>query len=233
MSAIAVIPARGGSKRIPRKNIKSFYGRPMISYSIEGAKSCNIFDKIIVSTDSPEIADAARQSGADVPFIRPPELADDFTPTAPVLLHALEQLSRAGEGYQFLCCIYPTAVFIQPKYIMDGFKLIKTGKAETVFSVTSYSFPIFRALKIEDDGRLKMFWPEYEMTRSQDLTEAYHDAGQFYWLNVPRFIQSKKIYGDRAMPVVIPRSLVVDIDNEEDWEVAENLYRAHELKKRD
>lgn len=230
MSAIAIIPARGGSKRIPKKNIKLFHGRPMISYAIEAAKSCNIFDRVIVSTDSQEIADVARKCGAEVPFLRPRELSDDFTPTAPVLLHSLTQLINQGEEYYFLCCIYPTAVFIQPKYIINGFNLIINKNVASVFSVTSYSFPIFRALKIEDNGILKMFWPEHEMTRSQDLPEAYHDAGQFYWLNIPEFIKSQKIYSHDAMPVIIPRSIVVDIDSMEDWEVAELLYKAHELK---
>jgi pseudaminic acid cytidylyltransferase len=232
MAVLAVIPARGGSKRIPKKNIKHFHGKPMISYAIAGAAACNLFDKIVVSTDSREIAGVAERYGAEAPFLRPKELADDFTPTAPVLLHALEQLHGLDMEYEFLCCIYPTAVFIRPQYILEGYHLIRGEKASTVFSVTSYSFPIFRALKIEEGGWMKMFWPEHELTRSQDLPEAYHDAGQFYWLNVSEFKRSQKMYSDRAMPVVIPRSLVVDIDSEEDWVVAENLYQAHELKKK-
>jgi pseudaminic acid cytidylyltransferase len=230
MNTIAIIPARSGSKRIPKKNIKKFFGKPMISYAIEAAGQSGIFDKIIVSTDSDEVSEIALQYGAEVPFMRPPELSDDHTPTAPVLLHTLDFLLKKGIDTDYICCIYPTAVFIQSGYLIEGHRIITENNVSSVFSVTSYSFPIFRALKINSKQCLEMFWPEHEMTRSQDLPEAYHDAGQFYWLDADKFRKSRKIYGHDSMPVILPRYLVQDIDTPEDWEVAERLYRSFDLK---
>jgi pseudaminic acid cytidylyltransferase len=226
---IAIIPARGGSKRIPGKNIKPFAGKPIIAHSIEVAKRAGVFDRIIVTTDSKEIAEVARRFGGETPFMRPPELSDDHTPTAPVVAHCLEWLVEHGAPAQYACCIYATAPFVQAAYIRQGCKLLSSHGVASVFSVTSFPFPIFRALKIEDNGHLSMFWPEYEMTRSNDLTEAYHDAGQFYWLNVDRFLQDRKIYTPDALPVVLPRYLVQDIDTAEDWETAEHMYKALQL----
>jgi len=226
MSIVAIIPARGGSKRIPKKNIKDFLGRPMISYAIDAAKACGVYDRIVVSTDSDEIARISISWGAEAPFLRPADLSDDHTTTAPVLMHALDWLRDQGTRVEYLCCIYPTAVFIQPKYLLEGYRIIKNNSVGSVFSVTSYAFPIFRALKVNEEGHLEMFWPEHELTRSQDLPEAYHDAGQFYWLDARRFSQTGKIYTDDAMPVFLPRYLVQDIDTPEDWESAERLYRS-------
>jgi pseudaminic acid cytidylyltransferase len=223
---IAIIPARGGSKRIPDKNIKNFAGKPIIAYSIEAAKECGIFDQIIVSTDSEKIAKVARQFGAAVPFMRPANLSDDFTPTAPVIQHAVEYFRENAESPIYICCIYATAPFVTPKYIKKGFKLISEKRVSAVFSVTTFPFPIFRAHQIDEQGCLKMFWPEHELTRSNDLPEAYHDAGQFYWLNCDTFIKDLKIYGKDALPVIIPRFLVQDIDTLEDWETAEHMYRS-------
>ncbi len=226
MSAIALIPARSGSKRIPRKNIKDFFGRPMIAYSILAAKESDVFERIIVSTDTKEIMDIALSYGAEAPFQRPPELSDDDTPTAPVLMHALEYFQREDWAVDYLCCIYPTAVFLRPGYLKEGYNLLRKHRVSTVFSVTSYSFPIFRALKINEKGHVEMFWPKHELSRSQDLPEAYHDAGQFYWLDAKKFARTGKIYSDDAMPVILPRYLVQDIDTPEDWEVAEKLYKS-------
>lgn len=231
MNTIAIIPARSGSKRIPKKNIKDFFGKPMISYAIEATRQCGIFDRIIVSTDSDEVVRTAVRYGAEAPFLRPPELSDDHTPTAPVLLHALDFLHENGVETDYICCIYPTAVFIQPQYLIEGHRVITENRVKSVFSVTSYTFPIFRALRINSKQQLKMFWPEHEMTRSQDLPETYHDAGQFYWLDAGKFKKSGKIYGDDSMPVILPRYLVQDIDTPEDWEVAERLYRGFNYKK--
>ena len=222
---IAIIPARGGSKRIPDKNIKHFAGKPIIAYSIEAAQQSGVFDKIIVSTDSEKIANTALQYGADIPFIRPLEIADDHTPTAPVILHALDQLKKQGIISQYTCCIYATAPFCQPQYIQEGFKLISQKKASSAFSVTTFAFPILRSLKINNGGNLEMNWPEYELTRSNDLPEAYHDAGQFYWLNTDIFLKTEKLYNKDALPVILPRYLVQDIDTKEDWKTAEYMYQ--------
>jgi len=221
---IAVIPARGGSKRIPDKNIKPFAGMPIIAYSIKAAKTAGIFDKIIVSTDSDKIAQVTKEYGAEVPFIRPSELADDFTPTAPVILHALNWMVENGMPSNYVCCIYATAPLVRSEHIKKGFKLMVEKKVSSVFSVTTFPFPIFRALKIAEGSHLKMFWPEHEITRSNDLPEAYHDAGQFYWMDSKKFLETKKIYTDDALPVILPRYLVQDIDTLEDWETAEVIY---------
>ncbi|WP_320035357.1 pseudaminic acid cytidylyltransferase [Halarcobacter sp.] len=223
--AIAVIPARGGSKRIPRKNIKFFHGKPLIAYSIEAAKRSNLFDKIIVSTDDEEIANIAKEYGAQIPFLRPKELSDDFTGTADVVSHAINFLKKQGEEYDFCCTIYATAPFLEEKYLKLGFKKLMSSDAHQAFSVTSMPFPIFRTFKITKDNRCEMFFPEYHQTRSQDLEEAYQDAGQFYWENLHNsFTQSG--FGKDSIPIVLPRYLVQDIDTLEDWERAEYMYEA-------
>jgi pseudaminic acid cytidylyltransferase len=221
---VAIIPARGGSKRIPDKNIKPFLGKPIIAYSIETAKISGLFDRIIVSTDSQKIAHTAKEYGAEVPFMRPKNLSDDFTPTAPVLLHALKWMSENEVRSNYVCCIYATAPFIQPDYIKKGLGLIMSKRVSSVFSVSTFPFSIFRALNISDAGYLKMFWSEHELTRSNDLPEAYYDAGQFYWLDSKKFLKTKKIYTGDALPVILPRCLVQDIDTPEDWETAESMY---------
>lgn len=224
MNIVAIIPARAGSKRIPKKNIKLFSGRPIIWYSIKAAQDTNLFNRVIVSTDSDKIATVAKSCGAQVSFIRPAELADDFTGTVPVLLHALNWLSEHESAADYFCCIYATAPFIQPGFIRRGFNLLKDKKAAVVFSVTKFSPPIFRALKIKKDGRVEMFWPEHANSRSNDLPEAYHDAGQFYWGNTGRFMKEKKLFSSDAVPIVIPRYLAMDIDTPEDWKTAETMY---------
>ena len=228
---IAIIPARGGSKRILNKNIKAFAGQPIISYSIKAAQSADLFDRIIVSTDSEEIAEVAKTCGAEAPFIRPSELADDFTGTIPVLVHALNWLSEHDFATDYFCCIYATAPFVQPEHIIEGFNLLKKRNATTAFSVTTFPYPIFRALKIGDNGRIEMFWPEYENSRSNDLLEAYHDAGQFYLGNTKRFLTEKKLFSSNSIPVILPRYLVQDIDTPEDWETAERMYLALQMDK--
>lgn len=223
---IAIIPARGGSKRIPGKNLRPFAGRPMIAWSIQAAEASGLFARIIVSTDSAEIAKVARQYGAETPFVRPAGLADDFTPTAEVLLHALEWLAGEGQGPELVCCLYATAPFVQASFLQQGYELLRRTGATSVFPVASYPASPFRALTIGPDGRLAMLWPEHELTRSNDLPEAYHDAGQFYWLNVARFRQEKRMYSSDARPVVLPRWLVQDIDTPEDWRTAEIMHQA-------
>jgi pseudaminic acid cytidylyltransferase len=227
---VAVIPARGGSKRIPNKNIKLFAGRPIIAYSIEVAQLTGIFDRIFVSTDSETIAQVAQQCGAEVPFLRPAEMSDDHTPTAPVVAHTLNWLAASGSPAAYVCCIYATAPFVRPEYVTEGYHLLTQRQVSSVFSVTPFSFPIFRALKMAEDSHMAMWWPEYELTRSNDLPAAYHDAGQFYWLDCQVFLQNQKMYGRDALPVILPRYLVQDIDTPEDWETAEYMFQALQLR---
>jgi len=223
--AIAIIPARGGSKRIPKKNIKLFHGKPLIAYSIEVALKSELFDKVIVSTDDAEIATVSKEYGAEIPFIRPSELADDFSSSGDAVKHTLEWLKDKGEKYDYACTIYATAPLLQEKYLIEGLKTLQENPdAHMAFSVTSMPFPIQRTFKITKEGRCKMFTPEHFSTRSQDLEEAYQDAGQFYWEKVGA--QAKDIaFGSESIPVIIPRYLVQDIDTLEDWEQAEILYQ--------
>ena len=224
-SAIAIIPARGGSKRIPRKNIKDFFGKPLIAYSIQAALDSQLFDKIIVSTDDEEIAAIARKYGAEVPFLRPKELADDFTATGEVIEHTLQYLSDNHEQYAYCCTIYATAPLLQSKYLIEGFEKLKSGDAINAFSATSMPFPIQRAFKLNGDGRCEMFTPQHYMTRSQDLEEAYQDAGQFYWTKLGKK-SSEVMFGKDSVPIILPRHLVQDIDTLEDWQRAQFMYEA-------
>lgn len=223
---VCIIPARGGSKRIPGKNIREFCGRPMIAYSIEAAKSAGVFDRIIVTTDCEDIAEVASQCGAEVPFVRPAELSGDQATTDSVILHALNWFKEHGEEPEYACCLYATAPFVQTDYLIQGLDILKTYDVTSAFSATSFPFPIFRGMKINEAGHLEMFWPEHRLTRSQDLPEAYHDAGQFYWLNVPKYMRSPAVYAPDSMPVILPRHLVQDIDTEEDRKRAELMYKA-------
>lgn len=224
---LAVIPARGGSKRIPRKNIKLFCGKPMIAWSIEAARLSGCFERIIVSTDDAEIAKVAREYGADVPFLRPPELSDDHTGTIPVIAHAIEWLEEWGEAPEEVCCLYATAPFVQPEDLQSGYQALQgSGDIDYAFSVTSYAFPIQRAIRLTANQRVEMFNPEYFNTRSQDLEEAYHDAGQFYWGRADAWLTGKPIFSERAVPMVLPRHRVQDIDTPEDWERAQWMFQA-------
>ncbi|MGK0256527.1 MAG: pseudaminic acid cytidylyltransferase [Arcobacteraceae bacterium] len=225
---IAIIPARGGSKRIPKKNIKDFFGKPLIAYSIEVALASKLFEKVIVTTDDEEIAAIAKQYGAEVPFMRPKELSDDFTGTTDVVNHAVDYLEKFGESYEYICTIYATAPLLQTKYLLEGYEALKNSDAVNAFSSTSMPFPIQRTFKLNEDGRCEMFTPEHYMTRSQDLEEAYQDAGQFYWTNRIRQKQSENsvIFSDISIPIILPRHLVQDIDTLEDWDRAEYMYQS-------
>jgi len=226
MSSVAIIPARGGSKRIPRKNIKDFCGKPIIAWSIEAALKSGCFDKVIVSTDDQEIADISRQHGAEVPFIRPEKLSDDYAGTLPVICHALEWLLNDGIKVDRVCCIYATAPFLRPSDLRSGFEyLVQDESLDFIFSATKYSFPIQRALKINSMGRVEMFQPEHFETRSQDLEEAYHDAGQFYWGTSQAWIEQKAIFSSNSAAHLLPTERVQDIDTPEDWERAEVMYQ--------
>lgn len=220
---IAVIPARGGSKRIPRKNIKSFNGKPMIAWSIEAAQSSGLFDHIIVSTDDAEIAEVSKQWGAEVPFIRPEELSNDYAGTTEVIAHATQWGLDEGFDLKSVCCIYATAPFVKVEDVKRGCEALDSGDWDYAFAVTDFAAPIFRSFKKTEQGGLEMFFPEHFGTRSQDLPVALHDAGQFYWGRPKSWIQGKRIFDNRSKPIVIPRWRVQDIDTSEDWERAEIL----------
>lgn len=222
MSSIAIIPARGGSKRIPRKNVRDFCGKPIIAWTIETALGSALFDRVVISTDDEEISSLARERGAEVPFIRPAELADDFTGTDAVFLHALNTL---GLTTGIACCLYATAPFLQPDDLKRGRDVLITNNATTAFSVTRYNYPIFRALKVNERGRVEMIWPEHCLTRSQDLPDTWHDAGQFYWVDVAKYLVEKRLFSLDSCPVELPSLRVQDIDTEEDWKRAEVMFR--------
>ncbi len=220
---IAVIPARGGSKRIPRKNIKDFCGKPMIAWSIEAAKTSGLFDRIIVSTDDAEIAEVAKQWGVAVPFIRPEELSNDFAGTTEVIGHATQWALDQGFDVIAVCCIYATAPFVQVADLKRGWEALESGDWAYAFTVTEFAAPIFRSFKQIAEGGIEMFFPEHFATRSQDLPTALHDAGQFYWGRPTTWIEGKRIFDRHSKPIVIPRWRVQDIDTLEDWERAEIL----------
>ena len=226
MCRVAIIPARGGSKRIPRKNVKDFCGKPMIAWSIEAAKASSCFDQIIVSTDDDEIAKVASEWGGTVPFMRPEKLSDDFTGTLPVIRHAVEWLNQHETPVEYACCLYATAPFISAEDLKLGLQLIKDAGSSYAFSVTSYAFPIQRAIRITENGRVAMFNPEHFQTRTQDLEEAWHDAGQFYWGTADAWCEERLIFSEDSVPVKLPRHRVQDIDTPEDWIRAEWLFRA-------
>lgn len=223
---LCVIPARGGSKRIPRKNIKVFSGRPMVAWSISAALQSECFDRVIVSTDDVEIAEVARANGAEVPFNRPASLADDYTPTAAVVRHAVEWLAQEGLRPAAVCCIYATAPFISAEDLRSGLALLEQGNSDYVLPVTSFAFPIQRALRIDRDQQLRMMSPQFFSVRSQDLEEAFHDAGQFLWGTTEAWTEEKLPFDARTLPLILPRHKVQDIDTPEDWVRAELLFKA-------
>ena len=229
---ICVIPARGGSKRIPRKNIKLFGGRPMIEWSIDAATKSKLFDQIIVSTDDSEIAEIALACGADVPFKRPSELSDDYTNTSAVIAHAIEWYQQQGLMPRLACCIYATAPFVSPIDLKRGLDIISTENSDFAFSVTSFAFPIQRAISLTKEGRVKMFQPECFEARSQDLEEVYHDAGQFYWGKADAWLSGKPIFSIDSSPVILPRHRVQDVDTIEDWLRAEWMFNAMQAEVR-
>ena len=223
---VAVIPARGGSKRIPRKNIKNFCGKPIIAYSIEAALQTGLFERVIVSTDDEEIAAVARDFGAETPFLRPKEIADDYTGTNAVVKHAIQWLEKNVSKVEYACCIYATAPFVQVEYLKRGYQALLESDKQFVFSVTSFPFPIQRSLRIRDDGSVEPIFPDAVPMRSQDLEEAYHDAGQFYWGRGRAFIDELPVFSEHSLPIILPRYLVQDIDTLEDWIRAEMMFRA-------
>jgi pseudaminic acid cytidylyltransferase len=230
MITTAIIPARGGSKRIPRKNIRLFAGRPMIAWPIAAALKSGLFTRIIVSTDDAEIAAVAREHGAEAPFVRPPEIADDHAGTDAVILHALDWLSAQNTPATRFCCIYATAAFLSSDDLIRGLSVLEQTQAATAFSVTTYPYTIFRSLRINPAGRIEMYWPENFSRRSQDLPEAWHDAAQFYWGDTARYLVERRLFSSNSAPVPLPRQRVQDIDTPEDWVTAELMFKAMERR---
>lgn len=220
---IAVIPARGGSKRIPKKNIKNFYGKPMIAWSIEAAMNSNLFDAVIVSTDDEEISDISIEYGAEVPFKRPANISDDYAVTTAVMAHSANWLLEKGYEVDSMTCIYATAPFINIEDLKRGLTVFDSESWEYVFTVTDFAAPIFRSFKQLESGGLEMYYPQFFETRSQDLPKALHDAGQFYIAHPSTWINNKKIFDKKSSPLIIPRYRVQDIDTEEDWKRAEMM----------
>jgi len=218
--SVAIITARGGSKRIPRKNIRDFLGQPILAYSVGAALAAGCFDEVMVSTDDEEIARVALELGAKVPFLRSPQASDDLASTESVLHEVLDEYRRRDELFDYACCLYPTAPFVTAQKLRSGHLLLLESGADSVLPVVRFGYPIQRALKIVDN-RLSMIWPEHVDARSQDLKPAYHDCGQFYFFNVARFLETRQLFGERTLPMEVPESEAQDIDTEEDWKVAE------------
>jgi len=223
---IAIIPARGGSKRIPGKNIRPFLGKPIIGYSIEAALASKCFEKVIVSTDDETIASVARDFGANVPFIRPAHLSDDHATTGSVIAHAVEWMNLSENRIDIACCIYATAPFVQAADLIRGLEKLESSGAEYVISATSYPYPIQRGIRITNKDRVEMLEPNYALTRSQDLEPVYHDAGQFYWGKASAFLSETTIISPSSSAILIPQYRVQDIDTVEDWLNAEIMYHA-------
>lgn len=221
---IAIITARGGSKRIPHKNRKEFCGKPIIEYSIEAAKQAEIFDTVMVSTDDDKIAEIAKNAGAEVPFMRSAETSNDYATTADVLMEVLEKYKERGIRYENACCIYPTAPFVTGDKLRRAMDMLVKEKKDSVMPVVPFSFPPLRGMVI-NDGRLEYKWQEYAMKRSQDLEEIYHDCGQFYAFRVESFEKERKLVTGNSAAMIISELEVQDIDNETDWELAEMKYR--------
>jgi pseudaminic acid cytidylyltransferase len=224
--SVAIIPARGGSKRVPRKNIRSFTGKPMIGWAIDAVRESGCFDRVIVSTDDAEIADVARDLGAEVPFMRPADLADDFSGTGAVVAHAIRSLQAAGECPHLVCCVYATNPLLRAADLCAGRDLLLAGNWQFVFAATRFGAPVQRGFQKLEGGGLAMLFPEHAATRSQDLPAIYHDAAQFYWGRSDVWLSGDPMFGARSAIVQIPAWRSVDIDNEEDWQRAELVFQA-------
>lgn len=223
---LCIIPARGGSKRIRRKNIRPFCGQPILAYPIATARASDLFDQVIVSTDDADIAEVARAHGAAVPFMRPPELADDHCGTLPVIAHAIRWFQGQGELIDEVCVLYATAVFVTPAHLRAAYAQLTASRYEYVFSIVRYPHPIERALRLTGDGQVTPLCPEYRNTRTQDLEPFYHDAGQFYWGRARAFLAGLPLHSPGAAGYVLPSYAVQDIDTEDDWLRAERLYQS-------
>jgi len=221
--AVAIITARGGSKRIPRKNIKEFCGKPILAYSIEAAIQSGVFDEVMVSTDDEEIAEIAKRYGAKIPFMRSAETANDYATTADVICEVLEEYKVEGKAFEYACCIYPTAPFVTAEKLKAVMELLENTGADSVMPVTAFSFPPMRGMYVRG-GMLSYAFPEYSQKRSQDIEAMYHDCGQFYGITVVRFMQTKKLVTENTRPMIVSELEVQDIDTEMDWKLAELKY---------
>lgn len=228
---LAIIPARGGSRRIPRKNIKEFLGKPIIAYSIEAALQSQLFNEVMVSTDDNGIAEVAKKYGAAIPFLRSKENADDYATTADVILEVLDEYTKSGYEFKYLCCIYPTAPFVTANKLIDSFNLLIERGADSVVPVVKFSYPIQRAFRINSNDQLEYIWPENINRRSQDLEPVFHDVGQFYWMKSGAFLQAKKICCGISRPYITSETEVQDIDNIDDWSIAELKYKFNKESK--
>ncbi|MCC5929691.1 MAG: pseudaminic acid cytidylyltransferase [Cyclobacteriaceae bacterium] len=223
-SAICIIPARGGSKRIPGKNIRDFKGKPIIEYSIQTALRSGLFDEVMVSTDDEEIAGIALKAGAQVPFMRSAENSDDFATTVEVLIEVIGKYEASGSDFKYGCCIYPAAPLIKTERLKEGLGLLADKNCDSVFPVVAYSYPIWRGLQFDASDMVKMIWPENLNKRSQDMELAYHDAGQWYWFDVSRLLLNQRLFTDYSAGLVLDEYEVQDIDNYSDWQLAEWKY---------
>lgn len=224
---IAIITARGGSKRIPKKNIKQFLGYPIIKYSIEAAIKSKIFDEIMVSTDNVTIAIVSKKFGAKVPFFRSKKNSNDYAMTAEVVSEVIEKYKKINKNFDYVCCIYPTAPFVTAEKLKEAYKVIQKEKADSIIPVVKFSYPIQRSLRIKN-GLLQMIWPENLNKRSQDLEPVYHDCGQFYFLKTSSFLKQKKLFMAKTIPLETSEMEVQDIDSVEDWKIAEIKYKQYE-----
>ncbi|MDO9551543.1 pseudaminic acid cytidylyltransferase [Rhodonellum sp.] len=224
MANLCIIPARGGSKRIPRKNIKDFLGKPIIAYSIEAALESGVFSKVIVSTDDPEIAEVAKKYGAEVPFMRSVQNSDDYATTADVLEEVLNNFIGLNTIFSAACCIYPTAPFTNSQILQKGFQKLIECDADSVLPMVAFEYPVWRGLRKNRNNKAEMIWKEHLNTRSQDLEPVYHDAGQWYWFDVDKFLKTSKVFTENTIGIELSSLQVQDIDNEQDWHIAELKY---------
>lgn len=222
---LCIIPARGGSKRIPRKNIRGFFGKPIISYSIEAALQSGLFGEVMVSTDDIEVAEISRNLGAKVPFLRSPKTSDDLASTFEVISEVIEKYKEKGKIFNNICCIYPTSPLLQIKQLKSGLKLLIEGDFTTVFPIVKFSYPILRSLKLEGGNKVTMNFPEHQSSRSQDLPDSFHDAGQFYWCNSALLMKEGQLFTQNSAGLILNEMQVQDIDNLTDWQLAELKYQ--------
>ena len=225
MKCLAIIPARGGSKRIPHKNIKPFLGRPIIAYSIEAALGTGLFEEVMVSTDDVEIAEIARQEGASVPFLRSTENANDYATLADVLVEVVNAYKGRGNEFDLICCLLPTAPLISSEDVRSAYDQLVMSTFDSICPVVAFSYPILRSLSIDEKGNLNMNWPEYRFSRSQDLRPAYHDSGTFYWIKTSSLLKDKKLLSENGTAIVLDEFRVQDIDTDTDWALAEMKYK--------
>lgn len=226
MKSICIIPARGGSKRIPRKNVKDFLGMPIMAYSIRAALESGIFDEVMVSTDDEEIAEIARQYGANVPFLRSKETANDYATTADVINEVLSNYGQTGNTFEVVCCLYATAPFVTSDRLKEASDVLNSQTFDSAFTCVAFSYPVQRGLVVDEEGRVSMKWPEYRSSRSQDLPTIYHDAGQFYFATVPAFRKANGFWGENTAPIILSELEVQDLDTATDWAIAEMKYKA-------